>query len=147
MAGKPSRASLEFEKAKARTGVPGYAKKRTSKGKDDSGSDSDSTAEHKAKRSPAKPKARVSGLPLAAKPAPSRESLEFEKAKARTGVPGYAKPKKKMSLAEEDESTMEYRAGHEDMPFVNKAPRRKGQDPASLDPFAHVTKRKPRKSK
>jgi hypothetical protein len=79
--------------------------------------------------------------------APSRASLEFEKVKARTGVPGYAKPKKKMSLAEEDESTMEYRAGHEDMPFVNKAPRRKGQDPASLDPFANVTKRKPRKSK
>lgn len=44
---------------------------------------------------------------------------------------------------EDDESTMEYRAGHQDMPFVNKAPRRKGQDPAALDPMANVTQRKP----
>jgi hypothetical protein len=47
---------------------------------------------------------------------------------------------------EDDESTMEYRAGHQDMPFVNKAPRRKGQDPAALDPMANVTQRKPHTS-
>lgn len=40
------------------------------------------------------------------------------------------------TVSEDDESTMEYRAGHESMPFVSS---RSG---ASADPFANVTRRK-----